>query len=686
MAETKISKIEAKERIAKLRELIDKYRYEYHVHDRSLVSDAVNDSLKHELAELEAEFPEFITPDSPTQRVGGEPLSEFAKVRHLRPMLSLNDSFTFEELSDWEERLKKLLPNAEWDYFAELKIDGLAISLIYEDGLLVRGATRGDGAIGEDVTQNIKTIEAIPLRLRGAVYQKGRVEVRGEVYLPKEEFKKLNQEREKAGLPPFANPRNIAAGSVRQLDPKITAKRRLSFMAWDLFLEREVATHSEKHQILEEMGFKVNKNNQRCASLAEVRKFLDYWQAHREKLPYEIDGAVINVNLESAREALGVVGKAPRGSIAYKFAAKEATSVIREIGLQVGRTGILTPVAELEPVILAGTTVSRATLHNADEIEKKDIRERDTVIIRKAGDIIPEVVKVILELRPKDTKPFKMPKNCPVCHSLIVRDPDGVYYRCPNKNCFAKRLRMLAHFAGKNGLDIEGLGPKIIEQLFNAGLIRDASDIFELKEGDVEPLERFAEKSAHNLVSAISARKKVLLWRLLTALSVPRVGGETARDLAFFIEHKAKLPKAYTPHRLLEAVRNWQEADYEEIPEIGPIVANGIKSFFEDKETQRLLTKLSEVGLEIVREERSTKANPAIFNKTFVFTGELQGFSREEARELVRSLGGRPSESVSSKTDYLVVGEGAGSKLEKARALKVRIISKEEFLKLIGRS
>jgi DNA ligase (NAD+) len=686
MLEKKISKQEAKERIEKLRELIDKYRYEYHVHDRSLVSDAVNDSLKRELAELEAAFPEFVTPDSPTQRVGGEPLSEFQKVRHLRPMLSLNDCFTFEELIDWEERLKKLLPNTEWDYYAELKIDGLAISLIYENGLLVRAATRGDGAVGEDVTQNIKTIEAIPLRLRGKAYQKGTIEVRGEVYLPNEEFEKLNQERKKAGLAPFANPRNIAAGSVRQLDPKVTAKRRLSFMAWDLFLEKEVATHAEKHKILEEIGFKVNKNNQRCQNLAEVKKFLDYWQVHREKLPYQIDGAVINVNLERAREALGIVGKAPRGSIAYKFAAKEATSVIREIKLQVGRTGILTPVAELDPVILAGTTVSRATLHNAEEIKKKDIREKDTVIIRKAGDIIPEVVKVILELRPKDAKPFEMPKNCPVCGSKIIRDPDGVYYRCPNKNCFAKRLRMLAHFAGKNGLDIEGLGPKIIEQLFNAGLIRDASDIFELKEGDIQPLERFAEKSAQNLVNAIAARKQVPLWRFLAALGVPHVGGETARDLAFFIERKAKLTKSYTPYQLWQALKDWQETDFQEIPEVGPIVAQGIKNFFVDKEIQELLKKLSEVGLKIIKEERKLEINPSVYNKTFVFTGELKQFSREEAKELVRSLGGRPSDSVSSKTDYLVVGEGAGSKLEKAKALNVRLLSEEEFLKLVGRT
>lgn len=654
---------QAKIRIQNLKKLIEKYRYAYHVLDKSLVSDAVNDSLKHELQELEDKFPQFITPDSPTQRVGGKPLEKFQKVTHSQPMLSLVDAFSFEELKDWEARNKKLI-NEKPDYFVEIKMDGLAVSLVYKSGIFTRGATRGDGKIGEDVTQNLKTIEAIPLRLTTNDKRLMTIEVRGEVFMPIKTFEELNKKYQKEAKAPLANPRNAAAGSIRQLDPKISAERRLDFIAWDL-LGYETKSHEESHKILSELGFKTIKENRLCRNLAEVEKFKEKIEKIRDKLPFQIDGIVVVLNDNQMREKLGIVGKAPRGMVAYKFAPEEATTIVEDIIVQVGRTGTLTPVAILKPVLVAGSTVSRATLHNEDEMRKKDIRLGDTVVVHKAGDVIPEVEKIIRELRTGKEKEFHFPKKCPQCGGPVVREQGKAAYRCTNKKCFVIQRRALEHFVSRPAFDMAGLGPKILNKFIEEGLIKDAADLFDLKIGDVEPLGRFAEKSAQNVIETIRSHREIELPRFIYALGIPNVGEGTAYDLAEKFNSIDNLKKA-------------DLADIDSIRDIGGIVAKSIFDYFQDKNNLKFVLRL----LKAVKIKKHKFAG-RLKDKIFVFTGGLETLSRDEAKQKVRDLGGEASESVGHETSYVVAGSEPGEKYDKAKELGNKILSENEFLELI---
>jgi len=529
-----MTRAEAKKRIEKLKKLISHHRYLYHVLDKQEISDEAFDSLKHELYKLEQQFPEFITPDSPTQRVGGKPLEKFEKVEHEVPMLSIEDVFSEKELQDWEDYLKRLAPSAKFEYFCEYKIDGFAITLIYKNGIFTTGATRGDGKTGENVTQNLKTIESLPLKLRDCKWLSPtvkRVEIRGEVYMEKDDFEKFNKTLKKKGQKPYANPRNLAAGSIRQLDPELAAARPLKFLAYDIVTDLGQKKHSEEHQILPALGFKTDPGRI-CQNTAEV---VDFWRQaakKRETLPYLVDGVVINVNDISLFQKLGVVGKSPRGTRAFKFSPKQATTKVLDIKLQVGRTGAVTPVAHLEPVQVGGVTITRATLHNEDEIKRLGVKIGDTVIVERAGDVIPAVAKVLTELRTGKEKEFHFLKTCPVCSAKLIRPEGEAIWRCPNPKCPARRRENLYFFASKKAFDIEGLGPKIIDQLVDENLISEAADIFELKEGDLIPLERFGVRSAQNLVAAIQKSKEIPLARFIYSLGIRHVGEETAIDLA----------------------------------------------------------------------------------------------------------------------------------------------------------
>lgn len=686
-----MTKEEAGKRIEKLKKEINYHRYLYHVLDRPEISDAASDSLKHELVQLEEQYPDFLTPDSPSQRVGGMALKEFKKVRHLTPMLSLQDVFSWEELTAWERRIKKLLPpesSESLGYYAEMKLDGLAVCLVYQDGILVEGSTRGDGVIGEDVTQNLKTIEAIPLRLREPLkeeisaialennYEKivkqirgGRIEVRGEVIFAKKVFEELNKSLEKKGLPLFANPRNAAAGSIRQLNPKITVSRRLDFYAWSLVTPLGQNTHMAEHQLTQLLGFKIIQRNAYCRNLEEVNKFYQHWTAKRETLPFEIDGTVVVVNNLAAYSQLGVAGKAPRYMIAFKFPGKEATTVIEDIIVQVGRSGALTPVAVLRPVKVGGVTIGRATLHNEDEIERLNIRIGDTVIVRRAGDVIPNIVRVLTNLRTGREKKFNMPKHCPVCSSVIEKAAGAVIVRCSNKNCFAQNKRRLGHFVSRSAMDIDGLGPKIIEQLIQGGLVRSAADFYQLTEGDLLPIERFAAKSASNLIQAIQKSREVALSRLIYALGIPHVGEETALDLAQNFGSLEKLRKA-------------EIDDFLRLKEIGPVMARDIYKWFGDKHNLKLIDELRRVGVKIKKEPAA--AGGKLTGRIFVLTGELKTMAREEAKQKIRNLGGDVSESVSRRVDYVVAGQNPGSKYEKAKKTGASILKESEFLEMIG--
>ncbi|PIS42290.1 MAG: NAD-dependent DNA ligase LigA [Candidatus Kerfeldbacteria bacterium CG08_land_8_20_14_0_20_40_16] len=672
-----MNKQQVKERIEKLRQEINHHRYLYHVLDKQEISDAALDSLKHELDELERKFPELITPDSPTQRVGGKPLDEFKKVQHKLPMLSLTDAFLFKEIQEWETRNKKLLPlETKLDYYAELKIDGLAVALIYKKGILWKGATRGDGKIGEDVTENLKTIEAIPLRVNLENFSQSiqkkvaeELEVRGEIFMKKADFDQLNEIQEKNKQPKFANPRNAAAGSIRQLDPKITASRKLSFMAYSLVTDLGQKTHQESHELLEALGFRAGTNlNQYCPDLQAVEKYHSEVNKKRNSLPFWIDGIVININDQQTFGRLGVVGKAPRGAIAYKYPAEQATTVVEDIQVQVGRTGALTPVAHLKPVRVAGSTVARATLHNEDEIKRLDVRIGDTVIIQKAGDIIPDVVKVLSKLRTGKEKKFKMPVTCPICGSKVIRRTGEVAYYCSNKNCFAIQKEKIYHFVSKKAFDIEGLGPKIIDQLLENNLIKDVSDIFSFTASDLEPLERFAEKSAANIIEAVEKAKKITLARFIYALGIRHVGEETAIDLANHFRTISRLQKASFD-------------DLNKIYEIGEVVARSISDFFRDNRNLQLIARLLNQGIKI--KEPEVRKKTAASGKAFVVTGTLPSLSREEAKTKIREAGGKAASSVSPSTDFVIAGDNPGSKYEKAKKLGVKIISEKELLNLL---
>ena len=666
---TIMTKQEAKIRITKLRDEINHNRYLYHVLDKPRVSDAVDDSLKHELAKLEEQFPDLVTPDSPTQRVGGEPLPAFKKVTHQTRMLSLNDAFSFDEVRDWFERAERYLgKKIEPDFFAEVKADGLAVSLEYEDGLFTRGSTRGDGRVGEDVTENLKTIDAIPLRLEEKAAPRGRIEVRGEVYMKKKDFEALNREQGKAGSQIFANPRNAAAGSIRQLDPKIAANRKLSFIAWDIVTDLGQTTHARAHALARALGFPVAQVNEHCDSLASLKRYYDSIDKKRAKLPFNIDGTVININGIAIYKKLGAVGKAPRGAVAWKFADEQVTTRVRDIIIQVGRTGALTPVAVLEPVSVAGTTVSRATLHNEDEIKRLDIRIGDTVVIQKAGDIIPDVVEVLSRLRTGKEKVFKMPAKCPVCSGRIKRQEGEVAHYCVNKDCPARDREGLYHFVSKKAFNIDGLGPKILDQLLDVGLIKDAADLFALRQEQIQELERFDVKSAQNLIDAIDAARTVPLGRFIYALGIRHVGEETGRALASYFG-------------ALNKVKDASLGELRQVPDIGEVVAESIANYFSDKKNLALVERLLENGVKI---EVVKTVSKKLAGKTFALTGALDSLTRDQAKEKIRLLGGDVSSSVSKETDCVVAGAEAGSKLAKAEKLGVKIIDEQEFLKMIS--
>ncbi len=699
-----MTKAEAKNRIEKLKKEINKYRYAYHVLDKELISPEALDSLKKELFNLEYEFPEFLTPDSPTQRVEGKPLKSFKKVSHERPMISFDDAFSEEDMSSWFSRLENFLGRKVENsgknfatFYCELKIDGLAIELVYEKGVLVQGSTRGNGTVGEDVTQNLRTIEAIPLNLlppeeaalnlkkmgvdpRKYNLKPDHLVVRGEAFLTKNEFERINKEQAKKGEKIYANPRNIAAGSIRQLDPKITASRKLDSFQYALFTDLGQEFHEEEHLILKALGFKTNPHNKGVNSLKKVFEFRDYWADHRGEIPYEIDGTVVIINDNELFERAGVAGKAPRGAIAYKFSPKEATTRILDIKVQVGRTGVLTPVAEMEPVVVGGVTISHATLHNEDEVKRLDVRVGDTVIVSRAGDVIPQITSVLKDLRTGNERPFRMPSLCPVDGGRVVKE--GALSKCSNANCGAKHKESLYHFVSRAAFDIRGLGPKIIDRFLDEGLISDAADIFELKEGDIEVLQRFGEKSAENLMKEVNEKKKISLPRFLYALGILHIGEETAIVLSHEISNfKFQISK---PGDVLRAFSKMSLDDLQNISDIGPIVAKSVHDWFRSEKNIKFLEKLEKSGVEIEKIKPSEK-NKKFRGQTFVLTGTLSSMSREEAKDILRAVGGEISESVSSKTSYVVAGDNPGSKLDKAKKLGIKILNEGELKKLIGR-
>ncbi|KKT19183.1 MAG: ligase protein [Parcubacteria group bacterium GW2011_GWB1_43_8] len=700
---------EIKTRIEKLKETINHHRYLYHVLDRQEISDAALDSLKHELAELEKQYPKYASLDSPTQRIGGKPLDKFAKVIHKARQWSFGDAFTEEEIRDFDERVKRMLEkefpatsrfnlatrlNLDVAYACELKIDGFKIVLTYENGVLKTAATRGDGVAGEDVTQNIKTVESVPLKLEKPI----NIVVEGEIWMSKNEFERLNKEQKKKGLPPFANPRNAAAGSIRQLDPSVAASRKLDSYIYDIaILEKQEKeggvsfslsdkegdssktnspfffpkTQIKELELLKGLGFKVNKNYKLCKNIEEVVAYWKEWQKKKDKENYWIDGVAVKLNRRDWQEMLGYTGKAPRFAIAFKFPAEQATTVVEDIITQVGRTGALTPVAHLTPVLVAGSVVSRATLHNDSEIKRLGLKIGDTIIIQKAGDVIPEVVRVLEEMRTGKEKEFKMPEICPVCGGELAQEKDSPIIRCANKNCSVKHRRALYYFASKKAMNIEGLGPKIIDALLDNNLIQDAADIYDLKEGDLEPLERFGEKSAKNIVSSINEKRKTTLPRFLTALGIFHVGEETAELLA----KKAKS---------IEVLSDMPVEELQKIDGIGPKVAESIFDWFRDKRNRELLGRLLKRIKIILPESLNLPGNIKIKNKTFVLTGTMGKMSREKAKEEIKLKGGHVNESVSKNTDFVVVGAEPGSKYDKAKELGVKIIDEKEFLKLLG--
>ncbi len=685
-------KAEVKKRIEKLKKAINHHRYLYHVLDRQEISEAALDSLKKELFDLEQEFPEFVSSDSPTQRVEGKPLDKFKKVRRSRPMLSFNDAFSEKDIKDWQERISKLLSQNEQkaiDFYCEPKLDGLAVELIYENSILKTGSTRGDGVVGEDVTRNLKTIDAIPLRLReveevckeleaqglknlAEIMRKSglkEVVVRGEVFAAKKEFAKVNQEQIKRSLTPFANPRNMAAGSIRQLDAKITASRHLDSNSYDLITDFGQETHQQEHQILKALGFKTNnKYSKYCQSLREVFEFWEHCLQNREKLDYEIDGIVVQINNNKIFEKLGVIGKAPRGAIAFKFPLKQAVTQILDIKVQIGRTGALTPVALLKPVPVGGVTISRVTLHNEDEIKRLGVKIGDTVIVGRAGDVIPDIIKVLPELRTGREKPFKMPETCPACGTKLAKQEGQALWRCPNPSCFARLKKSFYHFISKGAFNIVGLGPKVVDKLLDEGLVSDPADLFKLEEGDLLPLERFAAKSAGNLISAVKSSGTISLSRFIYALGIRNVGEETAIDLA---EHFGSLEK----------LKKINLEELEKIKDIGPVVAKSIHDWFLRERNLEFLEKLKKAR--VIISHKPPAQSPKLQGKIFVITGGLETMAREEAKRKIRELGGDVSESVSKKTDFVVAGKEPGSKLEKAKKLGIKIIDEQTFLNLL---
>jgi len=661
-------------KIEELRNKIRYHNYRYYVLDDPTVADSEYDQLMRDLIELEEKYPQYITPSSPTQRVGIEPVSGFTTVKHIAPMLSLANAFSPEELRAFDQRIKKLIPEKKLEYVVELKIDGLAVTLVYEDGIFIRGATRGDGTTGEEITSNLRTVKAIPLKLFGENIPP-RIEVYGEVYMKKSDFKRLNEERMKNGGSLFANPRNAAAGSARQLDPQITAQRHLdTFIYRATFPEgRKFNSHMEVLNYLKKIGFKVNPHTKLCQDIEEAINYCRQWIDKKEELDYEIDGMVIKVNSLRMREELGSTTRSPRWAIANKFPAQQVTTKIQDIIVQVGRTGALTPVAILDPIRISGSVVQRATLHNEDEIKRKDVRIGDVVLIQKAGEVIPEVVKVIKEKRTGKEKEFVMPAQCPVCGAKVFRAEGEVVSRCNSLTCSAQIKERIRHFASRNAMDIEGLGPAIIDQLVEKGLIKDISDLYFLKGDDLISLERMAEKSTDNLLEAIEKSKEKSLAHLIYGLGIRYVGVHTSEVITRYY---------YT----LDKFRETNLEELIEINEIGPKIAESIIIFFKEKENLDIIERLRGAGLNFGQEEekrRKTKRAQFLTGKQFVLTGTLKDFTRTQAKETISKLGGRVTGSVSKKTDYVVAGEDPGSKYQKAQELGVTIINEEEFKRII---
>lgn len=670
--DTKEQKRKTKERIEKLKKSIEYYREKYHVYDISEISDEALDSLKKELFDLEEKFPEFVTADSPTQRVSGKPLPQFKKITHVVPQWSFNDAFTEEDLKNFDQRVRRFLKqetgkDIKPEYVVELKIDGLHIVLTYKDGILQSAATRGDGKIGEDVTQNIKTIHAVPLRLKKDID----CIVEGEVYMPKSRFEEINKQQKKQGLDLYANARNITAGTIRQLDPKIVEERKPNIFIYDMsFAKILPKTQFDELKELKNLGFRVNPHAHICRSVEEIISLWKDWEKKKDKEDYLIDGLVIKLNDRTQQESLGYTGKAPRFAIALKFPAEQVTTIVEDIVLQVGRTGILTPVAHLKPVSVAGSTVSRATLHNEDEIRRLDVRIGDTVIIQKAGDVIPDIVQVLSTLRTGKEKPYIFPSKVLECggDGSVERVPGQVAHRCKNKNSFAQQKRKWYHFVGKQAFDIEHCGPKVVDLLLTQGLVTTYADIFSLTVGDLEALPRFAKKSAVRLFSSIQLRKKITLDRFIVSLSIPQVGEETARDLAEHFGTFEKLSKATF-------------SDLESLYGVGTIVAESVGFFFKDSFNKEIVNRLLEV-VDVLPYNQKKKGK--FLNKTFVLTGTLKTLTREKAKEKIIAESGSVAGSVSRKTSYVVSGENPGSKLDDARKLGVRILSENQFLKMLN--
>ncbi|MFA5109406.1 MAG: NAD-dependent DNA ligase LigA [Patescibacteria group bacterium] len=725
---------EAKLRVEKLKKEIDFHRYNYHVLDRETISPAVLDSLKNELFRLENDFPELITPDSPTQRVAGAVQKKFKKAAHSRPMISLFDAFSEDDMCAWEKRNENYLSSKTLktrsesgaadkfhlnEYYGELKLDGLAINLEYQRGLLVRGATRGDGLVGEDVTSNIKTINSIPLKLRrptpaeiaalglsraaadelAKFISAGTVEIRGEAIMTKKVFAALNKKYEREGKTPLANTRNGTAGSIRQLDSKITAERELEFYAYDLLLgDRErgeiIATRAQADKLANLLGFRVNQQNKVCRGLEEAFAFYREIEKKRESLPLEIDGTVIKVNDLRLWPVLGVVGKAPRYMMAYKFSAEQATTRVRDIVWQVGRTGALTPTAILEPVKVGGVIVGRSTLHNFDEIGRLDLRLGDTIIIERSGDVIPKVVEVLKNLRTGREKKITPPRVCPICGGKVVRVKDEVAYRCANKRCYAVNWRRIIHFVSKGAADLEGLGPKLIEQFLAGGLIKDAADLYAIRREDLLSLERFAAKKADNVMAMIAARRVLGLARFIYGLGIRHVGEETAELLAEVVA--SKLGARIKANRktgdktdqiniddLIFTFQSLTLEELEKLSDVGPIVAASVYDFWRDNHNLIWLKKFKDNGVTLLFTAAGKAEKQKLNGQIFVLTGSLGGLTRAEAKAKIKTVGGKVKENVGRETDYVVVGADPGSKYEKAKKLGIKILEEEEFLKLI---
>jgi DNA ligase (NAD+) len=657
-----------KERLTKLRELLNYHRHRYHVLDAPEISDEAYDALEEELVGLETQFPDLVTLDSPSQRVSGKALEKFSKVTHAVPQWSFNDAFTPEDFEAFDKRVQNGLGHAS-SYDAELKIDGFKIVLTYREGKLVTAATRGDGKVGEDVTANVRTIRAVPLKLNKPV----NVIVEGEIWLSKKEFARINVERAKAGEPTFANPRNAAAGTIRQLDPKIVVARKLDNFIYDLAQANFPLpeTQIKELELLKDLGFKVNPHYELCRNAEEVLAFWKKWEKKKDNPDYGLDGIVVKVNKREDQEKLGYTGKAPRFGIACKFRAEEAATIVEDIILQVGRTGVITPVAVLRPVFLDGSTVSRATLHNEDEIKRLDVRVGDTVIIRKAGDIIPDIVKTLPELRNGKEKIFHFPKTLEACGGATERIPGEAAYRCVNKNSFAQLRRRFHYFASKTAFDIEGMGPKVVNQLLEAQLIGSFDGIFTLKRGDLLNLPRLGEKSVDNLLAAIEKARTITLPRFLAALSIPQVGEETAIDVA---EHFGNLEK----------IRLAKIEELEAINGVGEVVAQAIYNWFRDQENKKLVDRLlKQVSIQRPGLKGAQGLASGVVGKTFVLTGTLETMSRDEAKTKIRQIGGKVSSAVSKETDYVVVGAEAGSKYDRAQELGIAVLTEEEFIKLL---